>query len=231
MGKPKRNVSPDPFSLVPAIWNKLHTMWVVSTYPFVSVGKRVWFHYSCDLNRSVASHMKIGDSVSIDRGVWLNIPAPPETDEPTIILDNGCRIGRGVQISAKNRIHLERDVMVAGYAFMTDHNHAFEDVTVPTAHQGITEGGTIRIEEECWIGFGVTIVCSQGELVIGKHSVIGANSMVTRSIPPYSIVSGNPARIVKQFDPEKNSWELGARSAVGSLTGTESRLSDLAYSR
>jgi acetyltransferase-like isoleucine patch superfamily enzyme len=77
----------------------------------------------------------------------------------------------------------------------------------------------------------VTIVCSQGELVIGKHSVIGANSMVTRSIPPYSIVSGNPARIVKQFDPTKNSWELGARSAAGSPAETESRVPHLAYGR
>lgn len=215
MGKPKRNVSPDPFSLVPTIWNRLHTIWVTSTYPFISVGDRVWFHYSCDLNRSVASHMKIGNSVRIDRDTWINIAAPPPTDEPTIIMENGCGIGRGVTISAKNRIHLEQNVMVAGCSFITDHNHAFEDVTVPTALQGITEGGTIRIEEECWIGFGVTIVCGQGELVIGKHSVIGANSMVTRSIPPYSVVSGNPARIVKQFDPSKGTWEMGGRVPMG----------------
>ncbi len=228
MPKPKHKVSRDPFSLVPAIWNKLHTLWLASTYPFISVGERVWFHYSCDLNRSAASHMKIGSSVRLDRDAWINIPELPQTEEPVIILENGCRIGRGVQISAKNRIHLERDVMVAGYSFITDHNHAFEDVTVPTAHQGTTEGGTIRIEEECWIGFGVTIVCSQGELVIGKHSVIGANSLVTRSIPPYSIVSANPARIVKQFNPAKNAWELGARSAVGGPAETEPRVPHLA---
>ena len=107
--------------------------------------------------------------------------------------------------------------MVAGCSFITDHNHAFEDVTVPTALQGITEGGTIRIEEECWIGFGVTIVCGQGELVIGKHSVIGANSLVTRSIPPYSVVSGNPARIVKQFDPSKRDLADGRTHPNGGI--------------
>jgi acetyltransferase-like isoleucine patch superfamily enzyme len=211
MGKPKRDVSPDPFSLGPTVWNRLHTMWVTSTYPFISLGNRVWFHYRCDLNRSVASHMKVGNGVRIDRDTWINVPEPPQTDEPTIILENGCGIGRGVTISAKNRIHLEQNVMVAGCSFITDHNHAFEDVTVPTALQGITEGGTVRIEEECWIGFGVTIVCGQGELVIGKHSVVGANSLVTRSIPPYSVVSGNPARIVKQFDPSKGTWQMGGR--------------------
>ncbi len=66
--------------------------------------------------------------------------------------------------------------------------------------------GTIRIEEECWIGFGATIVCTQGELVIGRHSVVGANSVVSRSIPPYSVVSGDPARIVKQYDFSKGKW-------------------------
>ena len=104
---------------------------------------------------------------------------------------------------------------------LTDHNHAFEDVTVPIGLQGITEGGTIRIEEGCWVGFGVAVVCSQGELVIGKHSVIGANSLINRSVPPYSIVSGNPARIVKQFDPEKGTWELGGRIPMGQSQGAE----------
>jgi acetyltransferase-like isoleucine patch superfamily enzyme len=91
-----------------------------------------------------------------------------------------------------------------------DHNHAFEDVTVPIALQGTTKGGTIRIEAGCWIGFGAAIVCNEGELVIGRNSVVGVNSVVTRSIPPYSVVSGNPARVVKQFDPMKGKWVLGS---------------------
>lgn len=113
-------------------------------------------------------------------------------------------------ISAKNRIHIARDVVFGPSVLVTDHLHAFEDVTVPIAYQGITEGGTIRIEEGCWIGFGAAVICSQGELTIGRNSVIGANSVVTRSIPPYSVVVGNPAKVVKQFDPEKGVWVLGS---------------------
>ncbi len=219
MGKPKRKAARDPFSLVPRILIKIHTLWMAWTYPFVSLGDRNSFHYACDLSRPVASHMKIGNSVLVDREAWFNVPDVPPTGEPTIILEDGCGIGRGVQISAKNRIHLERDVMIAGYSFITDHNHAFEDVMVPIAEQGVTGGGTIRIEEECWIGFGVTIVCSQGELVIGKHSVIGSNSVIQRSVPAYSVVSGNPAKIVKQFDPSKETWELGGRIPMGQSQG------------
>jgi acetyltransferase-like isoleucine patch superfamily enzyme len=100
-----------------------------------------------------------------------------------------------------------------------DHNHAFEDVNVPIKDQGITPGGTITIEEGCWIGFGAAIVCGKGDLVIGKHSVIGANAVVTRSIPENSVVTGNPARVVKQFDPAKGEWVLGSRT----LTAVSSR--------
>ena len=53
------------------------------------------------------------------------------------------------------------------------------------------------------------IVCEQGELVIGRNCVIGANCVIARSIPPYSVVAGNPAKIVKQYDLEKGKWVLG----------------------
>jgi acetyltransferase-like isoleucine patch superfamily enzyme len=74
---------------------------------------------------------------------------------------------------------------------------------------GRETNGTIRIEEDCWIGFGAVVVCEEGELVIGRHSVVGANSVVTCSIPPYSVVAGNPAMIVKQYDFAKEKWVLG----------------------
>ena len=98
-----------------------------------------------------------------------------------------------------------------------DHNHAFEDVDVPISRQPMTPGGTIRIEEGCWIGFGAAIVSSRDELVIGRGSVVGANSVVTRSVPVYSVAAGNPARIVKQYDPASKHWQMGARSTTAGI--------------
>jgi len=83
-------------------------------------------------------------------------------------------------------------------------------VHVPIRDQGGTKSGTVVVEEGCWIGYGTAIVSTQGELVIGKNSVVGANSLVTRSVPPYSVVTGNPARVVKHFDLEKGEWVLGS---------------------
>ena len=104
-------------------------------------------------------------------------------------------------ISAQNRIEVGPKTVISPTVLLMDHNHAFEDVNLPIVEQGNTSGGTIRIEEGCWIGYGATIVCSRGELVLGKHSVIGPNAMVSRSVLPNSVVVGNPGRVVKRLDP------------------------------
>jgi acetyltransferase-like isoleucine patch superfamily enzyme len=200
----------DPVVLLSRAVSTLRSLWMAWTYPFASIGKYFWIHHSCELSRTVANHIRLGANVALERGVWLNISGAPDGDESVIILEDGCKIGRRCTISAKNRVHVGRNTIFGPSVLIVDHNHAFEDVTLPISRQGTTQGGTIRIEEGCWIGFRAAVVCDYGELVIGRNSVVGANSVVTRSVPPCSVVAGNPARIVKQYDPSKKRWVLGA---------------------
>jgi acetyltransferase-like isoleucine patch superfamily enzyme len=191
---------------------KLHSLWMEWTYPFISVGHTFSAHCSCDIHRTTASRVKIGNSVILDRDVWINIPIIPTSKDPIILIGDYCRVGRRCVISAKNRIEIGPSVIFGPSVLVMDHNHAFDDVTIPIAQQGVTPGGTIRIEEGCWLGYGAAIVCNHGELVIGRNSVIGANSVLTRSVPANSIISGNPGRVVKQFDHSKGQWVLGSSS-------------------
>jgi acetyltransferase-like isoleucine patch superfamily enzyme len=149
---------------------------------------------------------------------WLAVATEDPTGDPVIVLDENCHVGFGSIISARNRIHLERDVLVGQLVLIVDHNHAYEDITVPILDQGITEGGTIRIGQGSWIGHGASIICPKGELTIGRNCVIAANSMVTRSIPDYCVVAGYPATIIRQYDPTTGTWRIGRSSAkdVGS---------------
>ena len=207
----------DPLGGFARLANKLHSLWLAYTYPFPSIGKDVSVHHSCELPRSTAKYIRIGNDVIVGRGVWLNIPNTSICKAPTIILEDGCRIGRRSVISAKNEIRIMENTILGPSVLLMDHNHAFEDVNVPIARQMMTPGGTIRIEGGCWIGFGAAIVSSRDELVIGRGSVVGANSVVTRSVPAYSVAAGNPARIVKQYDPVSRHWEIGVHGTSAGI--------------
>lgn len=205
----------DPFEAVSRFASKLYGFWATLSYPFASMGKNVWIHYSCELpERSVARYLSIGNDVSLQRNVWLDIPVRARSDEPVLILEDGCKVNRQCIISAINRVQIGRNTIFGPSVFISDHNDAYDDPSIPIADPVVTQGGTIRIEEGCWIGFGAAIVCNTGdEIVIGRNSVIGANALVTRSVPPIAVVVGNPARVVKQFDLSRNNWAI----AIGPL--------------
>lgn len=215
----QRQTFEDPVELLPRAVKKLHSVWLSLTYPFAAIGRDVSFHCSSKVSRQRAWGISLGNSVSIGEHAWLNVATDDSggepKGEPTIVIDDNCIIAFGSILSARNRIHLERDVNVAQQVLIMDHNHAYEDIEVPIIQQGITKGGTIRIGEGSWIGHGAAIVCSRGELTIGRHCVVAANSVVTRSIPDYSVVFGSPATIIRQYDPETRTWRMGQLRGVG----------------
>jgi acetyltransferase-like isoleucine patch superfamily enzyme len=208
--KARQEMMEDPFGGIPRLASKLNSLWLAWTYPFASIGEGVWVHHSCQLSRSIANYIRIGDHVILAKDVWFNIPPLSGRNGPAIIIDSGCGIGRQSVISGRNKIHIEQNTILGPSVLLMDHNLEFDDVTVPITDQGTTPGGTIRIEEGCWIGFGAAILCSRGELVIGRGSVVGANSLVDHSVPSYSVVMGNPARVVKQYDHVKGKWVVGS---------------------
>jgi acetyltransferase-like isoleucine patch superfamily enzyme len=190
----------------------MYSIWVSRTYPFASIGRNVTFHFTSKVSRQRATRITLGNSVILSEHAWLNVATGDPTGEPTIVIDDNCVIAVGSIISAKNQIHLERDVNIAQQVLIMDHNHAYEALEIPILKQGITKGGRIRIGEGSWIGHGAAILCSRGDLTIGRHCVVSANSVVTRSIPDYSVVFGIPAMIIRQYDPEARSWRMGPLS-------------------
>lgn len=93
-------------------------------------------------------------------------------------------------------------VLIGSGAQITGLTHNYEDIHQNIAEQGVTPNKT-TIEDDVWIGGNSCI--NQG-ITIGRHSIVASGSVVTKSIPPYSVVGGNPARILKSYDFEKNEW-------------------------
>jgi len=208
----------DPLQSFSRVLSKLYSTWVRIAYPFVRLGRNVSFHHTCDLLNT--GLMAIGDSLTVHKDVWLHAHLSPECKgQPVLTIGDHCFIGRRSHIAAKNGIEIGSGVMLAASVLIQDHGHAFQDVTVPVRDQGVAEGGKIRIGDGCWIGQAAAVICDGGELALGRNCVVAANAVVTRSAPAYSVLLGNPARVVKQFDPVKGVWVLGSSRATDAGTG------------
>ncbi len=118
-----------------------------------------------------------------------------------VLIGKQCRVGLGNTLIGpvilKDHVRLAQNVVLSGL------NHNFEDVSQPIHSQGVRTAPII-IDEETWIGANVTIVAG---VHVGKHSIVAGGSVVTKDIPPYSVAVGNPARVVKQYNPETQQWE------------------------
>lgn len=100
-------------------------------------------------------------------------------------------------------VTIGNDVMLAQHVVMSGLNHQFENINIPINQQTCTTSQII-IEDEVWIGANAVITAG---VTIGKHAVIAAGSVVTKDVPSFSVVGGNPARILKQYDPESKEWK------------------------
>lgn len=129
--------------------------------------------------------------------------------EDYAIINNGMGdiiVGDYSQITSRVKIvgpvTLGNKVVIGSGAQITGLTHNYEDITCPIADQGVTPCLTV-IEDDVWIGGNTAI--NQG-IRIGTHTIIGAGSVVTHDIPPYSVAVGNPARVIRQFDFKRNKW-------------------------
>lgn len=123
---------------------------------------------------------------------------------PQIIIGEGTWIGKHASITCIDRVEIGKHVLFAGYVHITDHSHGYEDIIRPISPQPLISKGPVVIEDDCWLGFNCEILSG---VHIGKHSVVAARAVVTKDIPPYSIVAGNPAKIVKFYNFETQKWE------------------------
>lgn len=100
-------------------------------------------------------------------------------------------------------VKIGNDIMFAQNVVLSGLNHGYEDITTSPSKQNINTKEII-IEDEVWIGANSVVVPG---VTIGKHSIVAAGSVVTKDVQPYSIVAGNPARLVKKYNFNTNEWE------------------------
>lgn len=143
-------------------------------------------------------HISIGASTMIGPHVALSVgmvEGQEALTSPVVSIGDRCLIGRGSGIVGHFRIEIGDDVWTGHHVYITDQNHGYDDVSVPISVQSQPERA-VRIGDRSWIGHGSVILPG---VTIGKHVVIGANSVVTRDIPDYCVAVGSPARVIRTF--------------------------------
>ena len=136
-------------------------------------------------------------TVVLDNAFLISWPLTGRESSVLSIGDNS-NIGYGSHIVATNEVRIGRNVEIAPYVYISDNNHGYQDINIPIQKQPIVQLEVVSIGDGSWIGRGAVI---QG-CKIGKHCIIGANSVVRKDIPDYSVAVGAPAKVVKRFDFE-----------------------------
>ncbi|MGB6303596.1 MAG: acyltransferase [Acidobacteriaceae bacterium] len=160
----------------------------------LAFGKRCKIDRGSVVQAITRGRMVFGDDVTLCEGVLIR----PSGHWGGIlgcgmVMGSRSSIGAYSFIGCSGPLRIGDDVMIGPRLTLIAENHNFSDVTKPMNQQGVNSKG-ITIGSDIWIGSCVTILDG---VTVGDHSVIAAGAVVTKDIPPYSIVGGVPARVIR----------------------------------
>ena len=143
--------------------------------------------------------ISIGDDTMIATHVTLAagmVPGQQMMTDPVVIIGDRCLIGRGSAIVGHYRIDIGDDVYTGMNVYITDQNHGYEDISAPIGTQD-PQDDPVVVGSGSWIGSGAVVLPVAR---LGVHCVVAANSVVRGEFPPYSVVAGVPAKLVRLHD-------------------------------
>ncbi len=180
---------------------RLYTLLIASQFREIGAGARI----SPPFRFYGLNQMSLGEKAFIARDCWIHIVGGHDEEGPAkIIIKAHAGIGMGATISAAREVVIEEYALLARNVYISDHAHAYENIGIPIMHQDINGIAPVRIGRSSWLGQNVVVLPG---VTIGRHCIIGANSVVNKSIPDFSIAVGAPARVVKRHNPETGKWE------------------------
>lgn len=174
----------------PRLWIK----WFVNPF-YHKKGKGAIIRYRTRLDVVPWNQFELGEDSTIEDFSAINNGVGP------VIIGNRTKIGLSNTIIGP--VTIGNDVRLAQNITLSGLNHNYEDVNRPIHIQGVSTA-SISIGDGTWIGANVVVLAG---VTIGKNCVVAAGSVVTKDIPNYAVAVGNPARVLKQYNPEKQLWE------------------------
>ncbi|MFI3296366.1 MAG: acyltransferase [bacterium] len=143
-------------------------------------------------------YISVGVNSSICNGCELSCYEVGDV-KPEMVIGNGVSVGEDSHITCANRIVIGDGVLTGKYVLITDNAHGISSrssLDIPPMLREISSTGAVVIEDNVWIGEKASIMPN---VRVGRGAIIAANAVVTKDVPPYSVVAGVPAKIVKQL--------------------------------
>lgn len=171
------------------IW---YSFWL--KHAFAKCGEQVMF-YGIDLLEGV-KYISIGDNTAFGKGLYLTAWKVSDKD-PQLHIAKNCSFGAYNHLSCANRIEIAEGVLTGKFVSIVDNSHGetdFNTLQIQPTQRPCVSKGPVRIGRNVWIGDKATILPN---VTIGEGSVIAANAVVTKDVPPYCVVAGNPAKVIK----------------------------------
>lgn len=161
---------------------------------YIHVGRNFIAQDHCEINGLSQKGLVFGDKVTIGSYAIIR-PTNLYGGEAGVGLKVGTNssIGPYAYIGCSGYIEIGDNVMMSPRVSIYSENHNFSETEIPMIEQGVTRS-FVKIEDDCWLAANSVILAG---VTVGKGSVVAAGSIVTKDVPPYSIVAGNPAKIIK----------------------------------
>jgi len=154
--------------------------------------------------------MQIGRDFHAGAGLWLEAVTHynQQSFTPRIVIGDRVHMSRGVHIAATNYVVIGDDCLFGSNVTVIDHNHGqysdpYSSPYDPPSRRPLDHNRVVTIGRNVWLADGVVVTPGSS---IGEGSVVGANTTIRGDIPPFSIVTGNPFVIRKQYDVSRREW-------------------------
>jgi acetyltransferase-like isoleucine patch superfamily enzyme len=145
----------------------------------------------------------IGNNVFIHYKTWLAADPVTGAADCKLIIGDGSYIGHFCHIYASSHIEIGAKVLIADKVYISDNRHSYKDEHKAVIDQQVEQLGPVIIGDGAWLGENVCIIGAK----VGRKSVVGANSVVTKDIPDYAVAVGAPARVIKRFNFNTKEWQ------------------------